>query len=213
MTIDSKLSVISWNLNSLDAKRLPVTRKDSISLESWFDLTEPSIAAFQETYWSSSHDKLKLSHEYQHIPAVSNIHGSRSLSIFLHPTIVRVKDGVIGDENLFCQWVESRVPDIGSLVVVNVYLPSMNSLGGSNAPIKKLYAALSTQVNVWKNDGKRVLIVGDFNTHNPLLGGSMRSNGGNKARVKFENIFIDECTLFHPVLPFPTRRRNSLHHP
>ena len=87
MVIDSKFSVVSWNLNSLDAKRSPMTRDDTMSIESWFDLVEPSIVAFQETYWTESCEKLKLSVAYQHIPAISTVNGARSLSVYLHPSI------------------------------------------------------------------------------------------------------------------------------
>ena len=101
MDIDSKLSIVSWNLNSLDAKRTPMTRADTMSIESWFDLVEPSIVAFQETYWTESSEKLKLTVAYQHIPAISTVHGARSLSVYLHPSIAEVKHGVIGNEELF----------------------------------------------------------------------------------------------------------------
>ena len=210
MDIDSKLSIVSWNLNSLDAKRSPMTRADTMSIESWFDLVEPSIVAFQETYWTESSKKLKLSVAYQHIPAISTVHGARSLSVYLHPSIAKVKHGVIGNEELFCQWVETRIPSVGSLIIINIYLPHKESLGKTNAPIKKLYSSLIPQVNLWKKDGKRVLIVGDFNTHNPMMGGSDRDTSNNRFRVRCENDFIDQNNLFFKVLPYPTRRRKGV---
>ena len=75
----------------MNAKRFPMTRKDTLSIESWFDLVEPSIVAFQETYWTKSCKKLKLTSDYQHIPAISTVHGARSLSVYLHPSIAQVK--------------------------------------------------------------------------------------------------------------------------
>ena len=103
MTLDSKLTVVSWNLDSLHAKRANMTQKPNISIESWFDLMEPTIVAFQETYWSNSMDELKLKTNYQHIPAVSDVNGARSLSLFLHPSVARLRNGIVGDKNLFCQ--------------------------------------------------------------------------------------------------------------
>jgi len=58
MPEENDFSIISWNVNSLDAKRSSpkTSRKDVISIESWFDLTQPSIVAFQETYWTENRE-------------------------------------------------------------------------------------------------------------------------------------------------------------
>ena len=212
MPEENDFSIISWNVNSLDAKRSSpkTSRKDVISIESWFDLTQPSIVAFQETYWTEKTEKLKLSVDYQHISAISDICGARSLSVFVHPDLVVVKDGKIGDDTLFCQWVETKVANLGHMVVVNIYLPHYSSLGNTNRPVRKLYSKLATKVQAWKKAGKRVLIVGDFNTHNSRMGGQPRPKiKSNKTRVRFENDFIDQNDLFYTVLDFPTRRRKG----
>ena len=46
-------TVVSWNINSLNAKRAPVSKPDTISIESWFDVVNPSIVVFQESMWKN----------------------------------------------------------------------------------------------------------------------------------------------------------------
>ena len=53
-----------------------------------------------------------------------------------------------------------------------------------------------------------MLIVGDFNTHNPRFGAYPDSNSRMK-RVVLEDNLIDECGLDFTPLPFPSRRRKG----
>ena len=195
--MDSELSVISWNIGSLDSKRKP-SKPDAMSIESWFCHINPTIVAFQESWWKKTKDELNLDNEYMPIHDISNVKGSFSLSMYIHKSVALIDNGRIGSDSLFCQWAEVKVPRIGNLTIVNVYLPHDASIGDFSL-IELLYKKIKDQVSHWKKNNKQVLIVGDFNTHNPRFGVYPDSNSRMK-RVKLEDNLIDDCGLA-PVPP------------
>ena len=120
--MDSEFSVISWNIGSLDAKRRP-KKPGAMSIESWFSHVNPSVVAFQESWWKDTYDELNLDDEYVPIHDISNVKGSFSLSMYLHKSVALIDNGRIGSDSLFCQWAEVKAPRLKNLIIVNVYLP------------------------------------------------------------------------------------------
>ena len=188
--ISESFDVISWNIGSLKAKRNP-KKVGAMSIESWFSHVCPKVVAFQETYWKDSLKELDLDDEYVPVHEINRSNGAYSLAVYLHRSVALVDNGRIGNRYFFCQWVKVKAPQIDDLYIVNVYLPHTDSIGGLGK-IKSWYCKLKKQIDLWKRNGSKVLIVGDFNTHNPRFGEYPPTNS-RRLRVVLENDFIDRC--------------------
>ena len=204
--MDNKFTVVSWNIGSLKAKCSP-SKPDAMSIEAWFSHISPSVVAFQESWWQDKYTKLNLDNEYVPKHAISGVKGSFSLSMYFHKSIALIDSGRIGDDSLFCQWAEIKAPRIGNLIIVNVFIPHDASIGDFSL-IELLYKNIKERVSHWKKNNKQVMIVGDFNTHNPRFGIYPESNSRMR-RVVLEDNLIDSLGLDFTSLPFPSRRRKG----
>ena len=85
-------NIVSWNIGSLKSKRISQLKKEgAMSIESWFSHVNPTIVAFQETWWKSDTKPLDLDVDYRPIHEPSKTNGAYSLAFYLHPSVALVK--------------------------------------------------------------------------------------------------------------------------
>ena len=126
-------------------------------------------------------------YEFKHY--ISTVSKSRSLSLCIRDSLCIIDDGLVGPEKLKCQFVKINTPDMGKIIVYNVYIPPENSI---EFPLCKAFISLlSDHIKRVRREGFKIFVCGDFNSYNPAFGKYPQENFSNP-RVILENDFVAE---------------------
>ena len=168
------VKLCSWNVNSLLNKLEGRTgrRGGSISLNSWLEIEEPDIVAFQETRLKPDHQKLDVDN-YQGYHRVCKDMPGRGLSFLVHNSVRVLGEQKIGDMNYFFQVLDVNISGSSQKTsIVNIYIPAVNlpRNGQLHSVVLKMYNRLSDFTRERLSEGWGIIIMGDFNTHNSRFG-------------------------------------------
>lgn len=203
------IKITSWNVNSIENKRAgemggKIKREGCMSIESWLEINNPAVIAFQETL--NGEDITRDG--YVEIHEVNTLYPNRSLAFFIRESIRILESGKVGTDTLFSQYARIYIPGVGSVLLVNVYLPNGTLREGSTLGklVRGLLLEIRDLVERCRSGGDFIIVMGDFNTHNSRFGGD---DGGMRCRRELENEFMDTAGLQAMSLPDYTWRRGD----
>jgi len=190
------MNIISWNVNGIRA----ALRKGFLA---WMEEYSPDVICVQETKLQHEQipDELLQPFEYRSYWAHAEKKGYSGVATFVKGDQPKVKIGLGIDD--FDSEGRSLVHDFGDFVLINGYFPN-GGRGPERVKFKlEYYDKLLKFVRNILDEGKHIIITGDFNTaHNEIDLANPESNRKKSGFMDIEREWIEKYLDFGLVDTF-----------
>ena len=191
------MKIASWNVNSIRARLTHVTE--------WLETVAPDVLLLQELKGLDfpAQSFKDLGYESAAVPQK----GYNGVAVLSRYPIETVSIALAGDElDSHARYLETT---INGIQIINIYLPNGNPVGTDKFAYKLAWMdRLIFQMSAWKNQGRPVVIGGDFNVipedidcHKPsawIRDALFQPESRERYRALLELGYVDAFRSLHP---------------